>query len=149
MLRYIMWMKSHCFATDASKVMEHLMLKYRNTWKRFHYTHTHYFKLQRTPLMAFLQVYWGSTRSSFLQVIPLWRHQISPSSRSSHWGGTRSSFLQVIPLWQHQISPSSRSSHCGGTRSVKYTHHPQWLSPLSSSLWECFPRISFLHFFAV
>ena len=72
-----MWMKSHCFATDASKVMEHLMLKYRNTWKRFHYTHTHYFKLQRTPLMAFLQVYWGSTRSSFLQVIPLRRNQIS------------------------------------------------------------------------
>ena len=25
MLRYIMWMKSHCFATDASKVMECLL----------------------------------------------------------------------------------------------------------------------------
>jgi len=87
------------------------------------------------------------------------RHQISPSSRS-----TRVSWHQISPssrsirVSRHQISPSSRSTRVSwhqivlpprqprwaGIRSVEYIHHP--LSPVLSSLWDCLPLISFLHF---
>ena len=145
MLRYIMWMKSHCFATDASKVMEHLMLKYRNTWKRFHYTHTHYLKLQRTPLMAFLQVYWGSTRSSFLQVIPLWRHQIilppgHPTAAEPDQSNTHITHSDCLHFHHHYENVSLVSVSCiflqsSASDACKCKHFSHCQQSLSKTSW--------------